>query len=87
MDAKETSSILDTKETIRHFVLDHIPAYDLKDDDDFFALGLVSSMFVMQLVLFVEQSFGLTIDGADLNFDYFRSVNAVTDLVERKLEG
>lgn len=74
------------KETIRNFLLEHIRAYDLQDGDDIFELGLVNSLFAMQLVLFVEQAFDITIDGEDLDFANFRTVNAIHDLVKNKTE-
>jgi methoxymalonate biosynthesis acyl carrier protein len=75
------------REEIRTFLKEQIDNYNLEDHQDLFALGLVNSMFAMQLVLMVEQRFGITIDGDDLNLDYFRSVDAITNLVTRKLEG
>lgn len=75
------------REEIRTFLKEQIDHYNLEDHQDLFALGLVNSMFAMQLVLMVEQKFGITIDGDDLNLDYFRSVDAITNLVTRKLEG
>lgn len=72
------------KDTIRDFLSEYITEYDLQDDDDIFALGLVNSLFAMQLVLFVEQEFDLEIDGEDLDFSNFRTVNAVHQLVQRK---
>ena len=73
----------DMKAQIREFLGEHISGYDLQDDDDFFAKGLVNSLFAMQLVLFVEQEFEIAVDGADLDFDNFRTVNAIAALVER----
>lgn len=72
------------KETIRNFLLEHITPYDLQDGDDIFELGLVNSLFAMQLVLFVEQEFDITIDGEDLDFASFRTVNAIHALVQAK---
>lgn len=73
------------KERIRAFVLQHVDEPALRDDQDLFTSGLASSMFVMQLVLFVEREFGVSVSGDDLNFDFFRSVDAVDRLVVRKL--
>jgi methoxymalonate biosynthesis acyl carrier protein len=74
------------RDEIRTFLKEQIDNYNLEDHQDLFGLGLVNSMFAMQLVLMVEQRFGITIDGDDLNLDYFRSVDAITNLVTRKLE-
>lgn len=74
------------KDIIRNFLLEHINDYALQDGDDIFALGLVNSLFAMQLVLFVEQEFDITIDGEDLDFNNFRTVNAIERLVKTKTE-
>lgn len=54
-----------------------------KLDQDLFASGLVSSMFAMELVVFLERSYGVTIIGRDLKLDNFRTVQAMTRLVLR----
>ena len=72
------------KETIRNFLLEQIGDHDLQDSDDIFELGLVNSLFAMQLVLFVEQEFDVEIDGDDLDFDNFRTVNAIHNIVQTK---
>jgi methoxymalonate biosynthesis acyl carrier protein len=54
-------------------------------DDDIFALGFGNSMFAMQLVSFVEKEFKIEIDSDDLEMSNFRSIQAITGLVERKL--
>lgn len=69
-----------TKEFISRFIRNH----NLQPDDDIFAMGFVNSLFAMQLVLFVEQEFGIAVEDEDLELDNFRSVNRIADLVERK---
>ena len=74
----------ESKARIREFVGRHVRGHDLQDDEDIFATGFVNSMFAMQLVQFVEQAFGITVENEDLEIDNFRSVNAIAALVERK---
>lgn len=50
-------------------------------DRDLFGDGLVSSMFAMELVVYLEQAFSLAIVGPDLRLDNFRSVATMTELV------
>lgn len=54
------------------------------DTDDIFELGYVTSLFVMQLVTFLEKEFDLTIGPADLEFERFRTVTAMATLVNAK---
>ena len=75
---------MDIRKKVRAYLSEYIKGHDLQDDDDFFALGLVNSLFAMQLVLFVEKEFDIAIDGSDMNFDNFKTVNAIAEIVERK---
>ncbi|ANW21720.1 acyl carrier protein [Streptomyces clavuligerus] len=52
-------------------------------DTDLFAKGGLSSLFAMELVVHLEKSFGVSIRGADLRLDNFRTVEAMTALVQR----
>jgi methoxymalonate biosynthesis acyl carrier protein len=52
-------------------------------DLDLFRSGLVSSMFAMQLVVHLEEAYGIAILGPDLKLDNFRTVRAMTSLVLR----
>ncbi|HLF24989.1 MAG TPA: phosphopantetheine-binding protein [Anaerolineae bacterium] len=69
---------------IKQFLARFFKDYDLQDDEDIFSLGFVNSLFAMQLVLFVEQTFHFTIDNEDLDIDNFRTINALTNLIRRK---
>ena len=75
---------MDDKQRIREFVGRFVRGHDLRDDEDIFATGFVNSMFAMQLVQFVEQTFGITCESDDLEIDNFRSIDALAAFVERK---
>lgn len=75
---------MESKQQVRKFIKSKVGRDDLGDAEDFFELGLVSSMFVMQIVLFLERSFKLVLSGEDLQFEYFRTIDAIDGLVLRK---
>jgi acyl carrier protein len=77
----------DNKTKIRDFIGKHVRGHELSDDEDIFASGFVNSMFAMQLVNFVEQTFGVAVENEDLEIENFRSVDAIAGLVERKTAG
>ncbi|WP_416974865.1 acyl carrier protein [Streptomyces sp. 4F14] len=52
-------------------------------EDDLFAAGLANSMFAMELVVHLEQTFGVMIEGQDLKLDNFRSARSMAGLVTR----
>lgn len=72
------------KELVRSFILRNCRGQSLADGDDIFALGLVNSLFAMQLVTFVESQFDLKVENEDLDVDNFRTVDAIAALVARK---
>lgn len=72
------------KDIIKEFLAKYFTNYDLKDDEDIFSLGFVNSLFSMQLVMFIEKKFDFTIDNEDLDLENFKTINAITDLIERK---
>jgi len=53
--------------TLRGFLLTHFRHKQVfKDSDDFFTLGFVSSLFAMELVMFVEKEFQIVVESEDL---------------------
>lgn len=75
----------DAKAKIKQFLSRHFRKHELQDDEDIFALGFVNSLFAMQLVMFLEKEFEVVVDNQDLDFDNFRTINAMLSLVERKV--
>lgn len=51
--------------------------------EDLFEAGAVSSLFALQLVVFLEKTFDIEIGGEDLRLDNFRTVEKMADLVTR----
>ncbi|MFF3411785.1 phosphopantetheine-binding protein [Streptomyces sp. NPDC002742] len=74
----------DDKRLIRAFIGTHVDAEPVDDDVDLFASGYVTSLFAVQLVLWVEQTFDLVVGGEDLDFANFSSVDAVAAFVQGK---
>lgn len=69
---------------VREFITHALQGRSVADSDDIFALGFANSLFAMQLVAFVEKQFALEIDSDDLEIDNFRSIDAISSLIERK---
>ncbi|OLE23843.1 MAG: D-alanyl carrier protein [Catenulispora sp. 13_1_20CM_3_70_7] len=70
-----------TKARIREFLGRYVNSGQLADDQDMFASGYVNSLFAIQLVLFVENELGTPVADRDLDFDNFRSIDAVARFV------
>jgi methoxymalonate biosynthesis acyl carrier protein len=79
---------VDTLEQLR----DHVTARfargrpePIAPDDDLLRLGILDSMAIMEIVGFLEMMYGVSVEGDDVTIDNFRSLAAMTELVERKL--
>ncbi|MFF4732269.1 acyl carrier protein [Streptomyces mirabilis] len=81
-DAATTSSVEQIERRIREFLEAKTKA-TWEPETDLFASGVVSSLFAMELVVFVEGTFDVAVEGADLSMDNFRSVRAMSSLVTR----
>jgi methoxymalonate biosynthesis acyl carrier protein len=77
-------SMNEIQSQIKTFLAKFFGNHDLQPDEDIFALGFVNSMFAMQLVLFVEQEFNISVENEDLELENFRTIKAIANLVERK---
>jgi len=75
---------IEMRRQIRDFLHKKFPNAEIADDQDIFALGYVNSLFAMELVLFIEQAFGDEVPNEDLEIDNFRSVDAMTAMLERR---
>jgi acyl carrier protein len=60
-------------------------ARQIDDEVSLIEQGIVDSTGVLELVLFVEETYGLSVDHADLVPENFDSVNALVGYVERRL--
>lgn len=74
----------DDRATIRDFVLRHVKDQKLSDDQNIFASGYVSSLFVVQIVMFTENTLGVPVAEEDLDIENFLSVSSIHDFVTRK---
>jgi len=57
-------------------------AYD--DDDSFLEEGIVDSLGIMELVMFVEETFKVTIEDHEITPDNFDSVNRLAQYIQSK---
>ena len=59
-------------------------SYPYPDDASFLDEGIVDSMNVLELVTFVEDRFGITVDDQEIVPDHFDSVSKLAAYVGRK---
>lgn len=71
-------------EPIRRFLAGHLNGHEIGDDTDIFATGYVNSLFAVQLVMWIERTYGCTLSGADLVFENVNTVNHIAAFVRDK---
>ncbi len=78
-----------TSKKIRQFVFDKFPKCkneDFKDSESLIDSGLVDSLGMLDLVTFVEEDFGITVQDVELTPENFESIAALSEFVESKQE-
>jgi acyl carrier protein len=58
--------------------------FDYDNDASFIREGLIDSMQVMELVLYVQSSFGIPVEQEDIIPENFDSVNKLASFIRRK---
>ena len=78
------------KDTLRSYIMEHfeIPADDpdFGDDVHLFDYGFVDSLGATEIVLFLEETFGVQITQKDIILYAMNTVNEIAGVVERKLQ-
>jgi acyl carrier protein len=79
---------MEIKEKIKKYIATNLlfsdDGYGYPDDASFLEEGIVDSQGVMELVMFVEEEFKVTVNDEDITPDNFDSVSLLADYVERK---
>ncbi len=76
------------KNKIKSFVSDYFikdSGIDIAEDTSFLDKGIIDSTGVMELVSFLEETFGITMDDAEIIPDNFDSIEKLVTFVENKL--
>lgn len=74
---------VDTAAALRQFLSGRFPGMEIPEEDDILAMGFVNSLFVMEMVMFIERLVGRRIPNNELRMPNFRSINAMVALVDR----
>ena len=79
---------MDIKEQIRQYLAQNFlfsdNGFDLGDDVSFLEEGIVDSTGVLELVLFAEETFNVTVDDEEIVPDNFDTVNSLAAFIQRK---
>jgi acyl carrier protein len=56
----------------------------LKPEEDLFSSGILDSLGVLQLVLFIEEKFSITVSDEDVVYENFNSIFAIARYIDEK---
>jgi acyl carrier protein len=76
-----------TKERIREFIVGNFYVADagaLEDDGSLLDQGIIDSTGVLELITFLESSFGISVDDAEILAENLDSVSRMASFVQRK---
>ena len=74
------------RDIIRAYIMESVNLKELEDDFDIFAAGIVSSLFAIELMTFLEKTFSIKVTMDDLDMDNFKTVNSTGNFIQRKQE-
>jgi acyl carrier protein len=69
---------------VRAYILQRLDGLHVEDDENLFERGYVNSLFAVQLVMWIERTFDVPMEGTDLDIANIESVSAITSFVARK---
>ena len=62
----------------------HEPSYPLKDDEPLMTGGLVASLDLVQLAVFIEEQFGVRFDNSELTVDNMDTIDQIAANIAAK---
>lgn len=80
---------MDSKQTIRHYILENFLFTDdestLNDGDSFLVGGIIDSTGILEIMYFIEETFGISVADDEMVPENLDSVNNLHAFVTRKL--
>ena len=80
---------MDAKTVIKQFILNDIQKdhkrKDLEDNESLIDQGVIDSLAIMKMLVFLEEKFNIQISGDELILENFETLDSITRLVERKI--
>ena len=76
------------KETVRNFVVEHFLFGEddvLKGDTSFLEEGIIDSTGILELVMFLEETYNLKVEDSELVPENFDTLDNITHYLDKKL--
>jgi acyl carrier protein len=79
--------IMDIKEQVRTFVTSNFYVADpttLKDNASLLDLGIIDSTGVLEVIFFIEETFGITVEDSEMLPENLDSIERIANFIARK---
>jgi acyl carrier protein len=75
------------EQTIANFLQDDcgVDIRMINNDTSLFKSAILNSIDIINMVVFIEKKFGISVDVFEIGLDSFESINAMANYVENKL--
>ncbi|MGB8453581.1 MAG: acyl carrier protein [Anaerocolumna sp.] len=71
---------------VRKFIQKYSKKDNIEDNQNLFEMSFANSLFAMQLILFIENEFGLAVASEDIGIDNFDTVDKICSFIHSKIE-
>ena len=75
--------VVDIKEKIVRFISDELGGEVEDVNQDLLKSAIIDSFNMIQLILFLEESFEVSVDIEELNLETFKSVQSIAEMVSK----
>jgi acyl carrier protein len=79
---------MEVREQIRNYIAETFlfsdNGFNVSDDVSFLDEGIIDSMGVLELIMFTEETFNVSVDDDEIKPENFDSVNKLYDYIQRK---
>ncbi len=73
------------KDKLRIFLSRSFSNYLLKDEDNFVEMGIVHSLFIIQIIMFIEKNFKVELEDEDIDLEKLKTINDLYSIVSQKM--
>ena len=81
---------MDIRQQIKQFIIENFlfaeDGHELDDDASFMDEGIVDSMGILELIVFIEETYQVTVEDDEIEPDNLDSVNNLYNYIIRKTE-
>lgn len=76
----------EVKSKVLQFIKRYAKVTEINEEENIFEMGFINSLFAMQLILYIEKEFNITVDNDELGTDKFNTLRSICQYIEERIE-